>query len=363
MTGSEAGVNVSRTHSRLTLTAALLEELDSRFGLVWLSHDGDQINVKCPFCQRRGMSEDMSGHLGINVRINMAHCVRCGWGNRNAFEWLGSKNVSFKVSVEDLTTGVDRLQSAVKGLAENAKMSYRAFSVDLPSGVKPMLRGQRDVFYESLKKKGLNDRLIVSNQVHYCEYGKYDGYVVFPFYEEDDVVYYQGRAAYPELLADPKRKKKNPKSSDGFGKNCWLYGLKLVKEATVYLVEGTLDQISLQDYLDRKVGDGHFSFALQGTSLSFPARDRHPLYSQWGRLAWLKPREVVVVFDPDATKKAEELAKVLNLSGLPARAARLLDGDPNEIASMPDGDAILERALKPVDQFETITKSLHAARF
>jgi hypothetical protein len=335
------------------LTPVLLESLERRFGLTWLSGGGDQINVRCPYCHKRGLSPDESGHLGINVRINKAHCVKCGWGHGNASSWLENFGVHLTVSFTDV---IDDLAN-LKTIFETKKVRFDSSVTPLPKEFE-LIGSESNYFTESLSNKGISRELMLKNKIGFCESGKYDGYVIFPFLEDGERVYFQGRAAYPELLSNPKTKKKNPDSSNGMGKNSWLYGVDRVeKGCRIALVEGTLDQISLQDHFDR-LHNGYFGVSLQGTTLSFPSPDRHPLNSQWGKIKYFEPEEVLVVFDPDAYHKAKELANILCRTGLNARAVRLFDGDPNEIMRMPNGDEILKRAISGGSEFDEITQTL-----
>jgi len=338
------------------LTPVLLESLERRFGLTWLSNGGEQINVRCPYCHRRGMSADESGHLGINVRINKAHCVKCGWGHGNASAWLEKFDVHLTISVGDIITEINDLRRVF----EVKKVAFDSSITPLPRGFEPiMLDSDDDDFTRSLVNKGLSRELMVKNKIGFCDSGKYEGYVIFPFFEEGDEVYFQGRAAYPELLDSPKTKKKNPDSKNGMGKNSWLYGIDgATKRCRIVLTEGTLDQISTQDHLDR-LHENYCAVSLQGTTLSFPSLDRHPLNSQWGKLMYFDPEEVLVMFDPDAFHKAKELAKVLCLTGLNARAVHLVEGDPNEIMRLPNGDEILRRSITGgVSEFDEVLQTL-----
>ena len=333
----------------------MLDSLERRFGLTWLSHNGDQINVRCPYCHRRGMTEDKSGHLGINTAINKVHCIRCDWGHGNAMAWLEKFDVHIAVNVVDVMREVDDL----KRIFEVRKLRFDPSVTPVPRGFRRISMGQDDVFTDSLRAKGLTVEQMVKHGVGFCEEGKYDGYVIFPFYEEDVQVYFQGRAAYAGLLADPKTKKKNPPSVDGMGKNAWLYGIqRAFKGCRLVLVEGTLDQISLQEFFDQEGDADTVVVSLQGTSMSFPDPARHPLNSQWGKLAYFKPSEVLTLLDSDAFKKAEELAKIIGMTGFKSRAVRLYDGDPNEVFKRPDGASILRAAING-SEFDQITHTLN----
>lgn len=339
-------------------TPALLDSLERRFGLTWLSNYGEQINVRCPYCHRRGLSEDRSGHLGINTRLNKAHCVKCDWGHGNASKWLESYDVHLSISVVDVVRNIEDLKNQLK----TKDLVFDPITFDLPKEFQAIGGSQEDVFTDSLSQKGISKAQMLRHKIGYCDSGKYEGYVLFPFYEESEQVYFQGRAAYPDLLADPKSKKKNPKSVNGIGKNAWLYGIEdAFKECTFVLVEGTLDRISAQAFLDREYGGSHVAVAIQGTSLSFPDTERHPLNSQWGKLMYYKPTEVLVLFDSDAYKKASELSKILTRTGTASRALKLENGDPNEVMRLEDGMKIMRETFRAKSEFEEILNTLSTA--
>lgn len=335
-------------------TTSMLDTLERRFGLTWLSHGGDQINVRCPYCHKRGMREDASGHLGINTRLNKAHCVRCGWGHGNAASWLEKFDIHITVSVVDVIRETDSL----KKIFDKKKVQFDSTTTPLPKEFSRITKDQNDSFTESLTRKGISIGQMLSNGIGYCESGAYDGYVIFPFLEDGEVVYFQGRAAYPDLLSDPKKKKKNPESRNGMGKNAWLYGIHRAKKGCkMVLVEGTLDQISAQSFFDRNY-DNVTVVSIQGTSLSFPSPDRHPLNSQWGKIAYFDPEEVMVMLDDDAYKKAVELSNILSLTGFRSRAIRVIGGDPNEVSRLEDGDDRLKKAVEGTSEFDQIKQTL-----
>ena len=185
----------------------------------------------------------------------------------------------------------------------------------------------------------------------YADYGRFAGYVWFPFYEDNDLVYWQGRAAWPELDQNPKKRKMNPYENEApLGKSCWLYG---VDDATVggeaFLCEGALDRITLHDFVQREIGPHAYACSLQGVTMKINDTKRHPLNTQIGKLYCLAPQRICVLFDGPkgpgdrgATEKAEALARELCRCGFHAYAGRLQHGDPNE-----NGDEALRVAIAP----------------
>jgi hypothetical protein len=317
----------------LILTADILNHLEGTFEHVWLSKGGQEVNVTCPYCASRIGSADGSGHLGLNFSKDAAHCVRCDWGSKGMRKWL--KKMGFAAIVPAHIARATL--SGVRKQLEHQQVPYRLGQCSLPSPIARLSRRNYDAgddFAQSMVDKNISLEEVRRNGVCYCDGGRYDGYVIFPFVEDDQIVYWQARAAYPQLLENSKLKKRNPRDDEAlFGKSYWLYGYDFARiGGTACLVEGTLDQVTTQSWIeDRgKHLDGWYALSLQGTAVSEPDPSRHPLNSQVGKLVILEPEKVLVVLDPEAWKKTEALAEHLRRLGFNADPVRLPRGDPNE---------------------------------
>ena len=312
----------------------VLQKIERRFGQSSLRKDGDEIVVCCPYCTRRGMTPDTSGHLGINLRKNVAHCYKCDWATRKATDWLSKVGVDLTSEVLQMASRREVMDRLGKDVVERKLPDFIWHPVQLPAGASDLTPEHE--FAQSLRDKNLADEDWYGDaryQLKAADGGKWAGYVLFPFLDDEgQVLYWQGRAATPELLADKKRKKLNPDDREApYGKKFFLYGMPSQPELDcLYLAEGTLDVLSLNAYFRRHGMVGHLAVSLQGTSLSFPSATRHPLNSQYGLIRWLRPKKIVIAFDPDAVKKADELRRVLRLFGHDTSVMRLRKHDPNE---------------------------------
>lgn len=278
------------------------------------------------------MGSDLSGHLGLHFRKGAWHCVRCGAGGRNLAEFLERNGIDAALARVGHTS-VSEVVRAVRSL----RREVRYQPPELDRAALPRMRRMVEedftaptVYGTSMAGKGVAWSE-ASDYALCCGLGRMSEYVVFPFFEslEDETpVYWQGRDATGKAFL----RKKNPSAEEcPQGKNHWLYGFEFAERGCeAYLVEGSLDAISLQTWLARHRGRGHTALGIQGTAFSFPGPGVHPLNSQYGKLASLKPARVHVVLDSDAWQKSTELASVLRLCGLDASAVRLRHGDPNE---------------------------------
>lgn len=234
--------------------------------------------------------------------------------------------------------------------AESAA-DYKDQKVILPRGCFPISADDEDSweFADSLYDKLITPEELVAANCHYAIEGKCAGYVIFPFYEDEELVYWQGRAVWPELANDPGKRKLNPRDEElpsGLGKGCWLYGVdSATSGGEIFLCEGTLDRMTLHSHVQKERGPQAYACSLQGTSLTYPTTDRHWLNSQFGKITALEPSSVCVLFDPDAHAKAQKLALELRKCGLPAYAGKCPDHrDPNELADHPH---LLSSAIQP----------------
>lgn len=316
----------------MLLGPRLLDTLQRQFECVWMDSNG-QINVTCPFCSIRGMTPDLSGHLGLNFEKDAAHCVRCDWGKYGLRAWLGKQ-----FGISGLAATMREAKSSLDSLRKRMvprKVGYQFGPAKFPAD---------SFFFEdwhfdanlphirSLLDKGITKDEIFRHQLGFQAEGRYSEYVLFPFFEDDEIVYWQGRSHRD----DAEMKKMNPPPSEApLGKSHWLYGLEQAKMGChIVLVEGTLDTISTTTWIRELEGEGNAALGLNGTAMSFPDGETHPLNTHFGRLCSLEPSKVSVLLDRDAIKKGEELALILASAGLPAKAVPLTSAkDPNDAGS------------------------------
>jgi len=297
---------------------------------------------------------DLSGHLGLNFELDAAHCVRCDWGRRGLRAWLGK---GFGIS--GIAATMQETRSTLDGLRKRLnprKAVYQLAPAKLPSDCFFFEDWHFDENFphiRSLFDKGITKEEILRHRLGFQAEGRYADYVIFPFFEDDEVVYWQGRSHRDNA----ELKKVNPPPSEApLGKSHWLYGFEQAqKGCCVAIVEGTLDSITTTSWLIGLKGEGNAALGLNGTAMSFPDGETHPLNTHFGRLCSLEPSEVLILLDRDAIKKGEELALLLASAGLPARAVPLHSAkDPNDAGSDKltaaySGDA-LDRLRQRVDQ-------------
>ncbi len=268
------------------------------------------------------------------------NCVRCDWGCRDVRAWLTKRGLSIVGeelgTARNLTTALNEAKKILSD--EPANIWQQAQVLDYPEDFETFDDGDDELsflghYVNSLKEKHLSLDEMIEEKLGYCSSGPLTGYVIFPFFEDGKLVYWQGRGATPSLRYDKRKRKYNPsKEVAPMGKNFWFYGLQhAVPDGFAILCEGPLDQISLNGFAKRHYGEEAYALSVQGHTISFPSPGRHPLNSQLGKLFQLKPQSVCVLYDADVREQSQALVDLLQVAGFNAFAGTLPEGkDPND---------------------------------
>lgn len=140
-----------------------------------------------------------------------------------------------------------------------------------------------------VRKRGFRVKELATKGVGYCTHGKYLGYVIFPYYENGNLVFFQGRK-----FIDIGPKMKNPEKSEfGVGKADIVYNSdSLYIYNCCYLAESITNCLTLGD---RCCG-------LSGKSIS---------PKQFNKILTSPCEKFIVILDPDALDKAIKLCMQL----------------------------------------------------
>jgi hypothetical protein len=278
--------------------------------------------IRCPRCGKN--------NLTVNSVKKQWHCWSCQkmtapdrWGISKADEGAGGlvelietlEGVTREQALSRLISGVhwaqgelealpgDQLKSAFDFAAHPAAtVPYPEFSMPIVDGVLPYLV-QRGISNEDVRTFGL----------FACTAGRYANRLIFPVYENQRLVYYQGRAmreAFPGEL--DFRKSLNPPRSPGAAVSSEvLMNLDLARNfPRVAVVEGPIDCVHA----------GPASVCCFGKRLSLV---------QVGKLLAAGIRALDLLWDADAW--ADTLAAIPFLSTIfDVRAIRLPWGDPGD---------------------------------
>lgn len=239
---------------------------------------------RCPYCGREGK-------FGINLSMNRTNCFRCG---------EHPSPVQLVMYLEK----VDTFHEVVK-ILDSSKYEGFIFKEEkielkekkeiyLPDGFKSILFGTSTLAKAARNyviKRGFDIKKVAMSGWGYGTKGKYFGYLIIPFHERGELVYFNAR-----LFMGNGPKYNNPDTSDtGLGKSFILYHKDaLYMYKTVFLCEGAINAETI----------GERGIASGGKMIS-----RY----QINEIIKSPVEKVIILFDPDAKDRAIDLAfKLIN---------------------------------------------------
>ena len=260
------------------------------------------VELNCPFC-----GNDPSFHLGINLSSGIYHCWICG--AKGHFEKLIQHQLGLS-------------HGAVKKLIEKYEVNFfdekvpekNTDQIVFPKGLEDSIP---QLHKNYLKKRGFNADAVIKKyrlKAYYHIGGKWSYRIVIPIFIDGEIVSFIARDVTDKQT--PKYKNLSNEQSIINVKNC-LYGIDSIKKGgKAILVEGVFDQW--------RVGDGSCAFL----GVEYTNQQLFLLYEK-------ELKEVYVMFDSDAIKKANKLGHVLSTFVPKVEVIELDKGDPSD---MTDGE-------------------------
>lgn len=277
--------------------------------------DGGHKNIvsDCPYCGKKNKFGVYVGQEIGRKKKFASNCFSCGRGSRDLeslLESLGRQDLlpeeTHQVD-EELT--VKKLFSKDDELVE---VDDELFVVDLPEGFEEVIA---DDFHDYLEERGYEEKDYEYFPVGTSDNFKFSGYVIFPVYDDGDVVGYVARHEWSKKKLERYNKNakkqglfqilryKNSKDND-FVKLLYNFDNVIQDETeTVVLVEGIFDAISLTRTLDLYNNTRVAVVATFGKKVSD---------TQIWKLQQKGVRNVILGFDPDAVPTIKEVATKLN---------------------------------------------------
>lgn len=220
----------------------------------------------CPYC---GGTYSFS----IHIERNKNTCFRC-----NTHE----TPVVTLMSLEGFTENVQafnylRIQQEYEAYEGVVHEIFEKRDVLLPQGFTPInyakgIMGRAAQNY-MVKIRGFKLSELTMSGVGYCLEGEYAGYIIFPFYSQGKLIFFQGRK-----FAGHGPKMKNPKNEDfGIGKSELIYNQDaLFAYKTIDVVESITNALTLGERAVAILGKSISAYQLS-TIMGSPAENIHIL--------------------------------------------------------------------------------------
>jgi len=167
--------------------------------------DPDEIQICCPFCEKIGKPPDTKFHLYIHLKKKLFHCFRCSASGKfrslnQLVRILTGKSQSlfsdWNEVIQDALSYFDNSsQVFAKQTQNNEVINLDVISIQVDKSLTP-------IAYNYLKSRNLSDleieeyqiRVGKSYQIDNKIIRKWKGRVLFPFFENNQVIYVVGRS-------------------------------------------------------------------------------------------------------------------------------------------------------------------------
>lgn len=312
---------------------SLLTEILRRAAVEQRPHPSkpDEIMLCCPFCSERGLSDDRSFHLGINVENGKSHCFRCGWSARDAL-WAARQlsrafNVPFRLRYV-LKSEHENVSGTVNESAYYEKVSARenARPLGLPREYEAF-NGSEDSVERKLRayltKRGVSASQITRHKIGYAAVGDLAWRILFPVFGKNGRVYGTvGRVASDNV---------QPKYLNTRGIKL-LWGAHMPGHTAV-IVEGVFDALRVEQALLRRRST--VALARLGSTIT-PA--------QLKQLKKYEQRIILPDWDVPGVRGAMKLAQTCADNHLPVKIAV-----PGEMSGLDPGSMTLDQIDAAID--------------
>ncbi len=269
------------------------------------------VELNCPFC-----GNDPSFHLGINLSSGIYHCWICG-AKGPLEKYLQHQLGLSREKVKKLTSeyGIN--------FHEEEDPKRNAAQIVFPKGLEDSIPQPHKNY---LRRRGFDADYVIKKyqlKAYYHVGGKWSYRLVIPIFIDGEIVSFLARDVTDKQT--PKYKNLSNEQSVINVKNC-LYGIDSIKKGgKAILVEGVFDQW--------RVGDGSCAFL----GVEYTNQQLFLLYEK-------ELKEVYVMFDSDAIKKAYKLGHVLSTFIPRVEVIEIDEGDPSDMSQQE-----IEKLRKEID--------------
>lgn len=273
----------------------LKQEIESTFEVVRSRSSQNELTFICP---EPGCG-DQSGNRSVNLKNGKTNCFRCNiggsfipWARRLGYHFSNGNDATSHLSLKELFNIKPEVRSILPVVAE----------VKLPDGFEYCQDSMASVYTRLIGEMAVRKNLVLEDLIEARvgftrSHPAWEPFAIFPVFEYDTVVYYQGRTYVDE--PDVKTKKFPSNNEVKYGARYWVYNIDEAmkkKARKIIVVESILNVLSLRWYLRE-----------QGVSDIVPvAAFKHSVsFEQFYKLSKMHHvEEVCLLFDHDAIKES-----------------------------------------------------------
>lgn len=250
--------------------------LVNRLGMFDYKHGWMKGN--CPACGKEFK-------FGVNISMNRTNCFVCGYRPNPLDMIMDVENLDYQGTLNLLN------KSEFEGYEfKEEKLELKGrIDVYLPEGFKLLRQGDSQLARSArgyIAKRGFDVTRMSRKGWGYCNEGKYFGYIILPFYSDNQLSYFNAR----NFMSNGPKYNNPDTSVTGIGKSMvWYNRDALYMYKQVYILEGLFNAETIGDKAIASGGKSVSRYQINDVIKSPVER-------------------VVIILDPDAVDKAVELA-------------------------------------------------------
>lgn len=271
----------------------LKQEIESTFEIIRSASTQNELVFICP---EPGCG-DTKGKRSVNLKNGKTNCWRCNiggsfvpWAKKLGYHFSNAGDATSALSLKQLFDIKPEVRSILPVVSEVKLPEGFTYCWDEPKSVYTRLIG------EMAERKNLLPQDLIDAGVGFTrKHPLWEPFAIFPVYEYETVVYYQGRT-YGEVDPGQTTKKFPSNKEVEYGARYWIYNIdeaRIKKAKKLIVVESILNVLSLRWYLhEQGVLDEIIPVAVFKHAVSF---------EQFYKLAKMNHiEEICLLFDHDA---------------------------------------------------------------
>ena len=284
----------------------LRRQVEALFDVVPGRCTADEVVFICPTCAAAG-NPDRTGNRSVSLKTSATNCWRCGKASRNFAKWC--RSLGYEVDDEGAGEPDVSAVEEVMNATASKSMTPVISGCKLPRGFTLLTDAPNSVYSRLIGEMAEHKRLTWEDlervRVGFTrEDPTWEPYAIFPVFEWERVVYFQGRLYNPKPGEPTKRFPS--RSSTPLGSRYWVYNndsARVSNAVTVVVVESILNVLTLERKFAEEGIEGVVPVCVFKHAISTPQLSK--------LLALRSMREVCLFFDADATALAWEAAERL----------------------------------------------------
>ena len=313
------------------LSLLLRQEIEHTFQTVKNRCTSEELVFLCP---QPGCG-DSSGNRSVNLKTGKTYCWRCNIGG-NFLKWAAAIGFRFDHAQTSTVYSPAELMAIQKEHGQESHVPSMN-DVKLPRDFTRILDEPESVYSRLITqmavRKNLDYDALAGAGVGFTREDPYwEPFALFPVYEYDRLVYFQGRT-YKDVPGQPTKQFPG-RQQVKYGARYWIHNVDELwrsKAHTAILVESILNVLSLQ----RKIRE----LGIEGVVPLCVFKHAVSQYQLYKLLRYQHLSEVCLMFDHDATKSSWRDAE------------RLTNHFTVSVAEMPEGED--NQKLDPNDDVDT----------